>query len=145
MHLEQQRLFAADRDLRLALARSNWGRDSDWFVEVRGQRVALLTDPQWAEMFWVSYLITPLTEDPAVRTLMETPDFWWSEDVEFRNRALDLVAPFAFGSQAGASTDRIAMRGLYFSPRLTWTDQAMICFERLFRKKHRVKGPHSVS
>lgn len=134
--MEQQRHFATDRGLRLQVVRSNWGRDLGWFVELQGQRVALLTDPQWADMFWVSYLITPLTDDPGVRALLEKPEFWWSEDVRFRSRGIDFVAPFAFGAGAGPSSGRIAMRGLYFVPRLTWFDRVILFYERLF-PKHR--------
>jgi len=132
--LEQQRRFATDRALRLRLARANWGGRAGWFVEWRGQRVALLTDPKWEEMFWISYLITPLTNEPAVRALMEQPDFWGSEDVLFRDREIDFVAPFAFGALAGPRSGRIAMRGLYFNLRLTWFDRLVLFYERVFRK-----------
>jgi len=132
---EQQRQVAADRALRQRLIRSNYGRNCGWFVEGRGQRLATLTEPQWAEMFWTSYLITPLTEDPTALARLATPEFWWGEDVPFRNREFDFMAPFALGAGAGPAAGRIAMRGLYFNVGLTWLDPAWLFYERFFPKK----------
>jgi hypothetical protein len=116
---EQQRQMASDRELRLRIEASNSGRSGGWFVEFKGERIAELTEPKWDDMFWVLYRITPLTEDPAIRALLETPDFWWSDDVVCRSREFGFIAPFAFGSGRGPSDGWISMRGLYLNFEVT--------------------------
>lgn len=38
--------------------------NNDWFLELNGQRLAVLYDPQWTEMFWNSYRVDLLVDVP---------------------------------------------------------------------------------
>jgi hypothetical protein len=54
-------LKRCDRERRLRIFETNYGREAGWYVEHAGRRVALLTAPRFEEMFWDSYRIEPLT------------------------------------------------------------------------------------
>jgi hypothetical protein len=77
----------------------------------------MLIAPQWEEMFWVSYLIVPLTDDIDLRQRLRMGSFWhdWTDErIVFRNREFGTIARLAFPAiyplrEAG----RISMRGLY--------------------------------
>lgn len=49
---------------------------SVWYVEYRGERIGLLTDPQFADMFWTSFRLVPLTKKPEVLASLYTDGFW---------------------------------------------------------------------
>jgi hypothetical protein len=49
-----------DRRRRLALFESDCGRKTGWYVEYEGRPIAVLTDPRYEDMFWVSYHIEAL-------------------------------------------------------------------------------------
>jgi hypothetical protein len=66
-----------------------------------------------AEMFWVSYALEPLVDDPAERERIVSDRTWWHQSgLKFRNREFGIVAPLAF---AGGVTEsgRVVMRALY--------------------------------
>ena len=51
-----------------ALCRDESGRpildcDDEWWLEVDGERIALLTDRRCEEMFWSSFLVLPAKDD----------------------------------------------------------------------------------
>lgn len=78
-----------------------------------------MDEPQWEEMFWVSYRLTPTTDDPVLKERLLSESFWgaksdeWSKLV-FRSRATSLVAEKAFPSiQAFVGPQRVNMRALY--------------------------------
>ena len=130
-HKQQQARFAADRELRIRVAASNYGRDSGWHVESDGQPVATLSDPQWDDMFWVSYAYSPTNDvAAAVRPQLDSTEFWLRDDLIYRSREFDMVAPFAFAAGAGPQTGRISIRGLYFSPVLTLYDRLLLWWRR---------------
>src|SRR4051812_21159610 len=40
-----------------------WTSENEWYVELNGERIAILSDVQFEDMFWVSCRIKPLTKD----------------------------------------------------------------------------------
>ena len=105
---------------------ANYGRDFEWFVESDGQRVAMLADPQWDDMFWTSYAYAPVADATADCDDLDSPGFWLRDDLIFRSREFDLVVPGAFAALGGPQSGRISMRGLYFSPTLTFWDRVVL-------------------
>ncbi len=65
------------RRCRRRIFETDYGRDAGWFVEDRGRRVAQLTDWRYEEMFWDSYRIEPLTDDPIEREELLNSDERW--------------------------------------------------------------------
>ena len=111
---------------RLRLIETDCGRDSGWYVERDGVRLALLSDCRSEEMFWDSYQLEPLTDDEALnRSLLS--DFWegaeW-HNVYFRNREFpELTVSGAFPSgMPFQKPGRLMIRGLYWCPlpRMPW-------------------------
>ena len=66
---------------RLRIFETDYGRQVGWFMEHHGRRVAELTEPRCEDMFWDSYRIDLLTDDPAER---EARDFEWRESNQAR-------------------------------------------------------------
>jgi hypothetical protein len=52
------------RRRRLPIFASYCGRQGGWFVEYQGRCLAALTDPRFVDMFWDSYRIEIVTDDP---------------------------------------------------------------------------------
>jgi hypothetical protein len=107
----------AERERRLQIIETNYGRDAGWFVEHHGRRVAQLTEPLFDEMFWDSYTIEPLTDDPAEREeLIHSSDLWLDCEFVCRSRRFGTVAtnPFPAG-QPFPEPGRVVMRALYLS------------------------------
>lgn len=77
------------------LRRSCGGRELGWFLERRGVRLARLTEPQYAEMFWVQYRVTPM---PGIswETLANSNLWVTSAANRFRNAATGDAAQDAF-------------------------------------------------
>jgi hypothetical protein len=126
---------------RLRIIETDYGRESGWYVEVDGRKIARLVDPQWEEMFWDSYRLEPLTEDSEERAMLYSADFWHSGKAVYLNVEFDVVAPFAF---AGGSSDelstrlretgRLSMGGLYLLvPSYPW-DWLLLWFRRRWNK-----------
>lgn len=93
------------------------GRSEGWDVELDGRAVAFLDQPRFEDMFWISYRITPTTEDADLAAQLLSEEFWRDRPLtglRFRSRALGLVAPHAFPS-AGPFVEpgRLNMRALY--------------------------------
>lgn len=53
------------------------GREYGWIVKKDGMVIAELVDFIDFEMFWVSYLIVPKTNDEKILNELKTPDFWY--------------------------------------------------------------------
>jgi hypothetical protein len=87
-----------------ALCRDESGRpildcDDEWWLEVDGERIALLTDRRREEMFWSSFLLLPAKDDPVQLQQLGDKEFWLQlarENCTFRSRSHGLVATFAF-------------------------------------------------
>jgi hypothetical protein len=90
-----------------------------WVVERDGRAVAILTDPQWEDMFWTSYRIEPLGGDHDERAAILSDGFWHDEFLDrtrYRNQA---AGWYSWGWWAAPRTGvvrdgRIIMRGLYW-------------------------------
>src|SRR5262249_43960439 len=107
-----------NRRRRLELWESNLGGACGWNVELDGRPVALLTDGQLAEMFWNSYRLTPLTEDPEQRRRILTARDWWMgqwDRITYRSRAIGVPADGAYlAGYVFNSEGRVVIRsGLY--------------------------------
>ncbi|WP_265595964.1 hypothetical protein [Verrucomicrobium sp. BvORR106] len=77
-------------------------RDDEWWLEVNGERIALLRDRRSVEMFWSSFLVVPVTENPVWLRQLGERDFWLSltpENCTFRNRSRDVVSSHPFAAQ----------------------------------------------
>jgi len=103
----------------LQLIESNYGRDSGWYVERDSKRIAVLTDCRFVEMFWDSYLVEPVSDEPELNQRLLS-DFWEGNDwvgVVFVNREFpQVIAANAFpGARPIIEPGRILMRGLYCS------------------------------
>ncbi len=99
---------------RLQIIESDYGRKHGWYLEYHGARLAVLMDPMWAEMFWVTYRIEPLTDDPRILDMLSSRLFWYSDELTFRNRVFDdEVIDHAFGNPE-RSGNEVTMRSLYF-------------------------------
>lgn len=132
---EQQARLAADRELRLRVAEGVHCR-TGWQVEMETDRrpLVFLTDPQWDDMFWVSYAYTAASDMPAERAALDTTEFWTRDDLLYRSRDIDLIAPYAFAALGGPSSGRISIRGLYLVPKLSRYERFLLW---LRRRKHR--------
>jgi hypothetical protein len=124
----------ADMNRRLRIIESRHGRDGGWFVEVQGQKVAILTDCRWEDMFWESYRVEPAPSDPEQADAVLTEEFWNRMDVYQpvnRSREFGEMAANAFAARQEAGTGvsvtgRVLMRGLYLVvPHYPWDRLAM--------------------
>ena len=93
-----------------------------WFVERDSRTVALLTDPQYVDMFWDAWRLEPLVEDSSERAIIMSNGYWNDEFLPrtvFRSReyvrlrpAFGLVTLFATGDLSCAlSISRFADLG----------------------------------
>ncbi|HSJ02481.1 MAG TPA: hypothetical protein VK956_08515 [Verrucomicrobium sp.] len=92
--------------------------DGDWWLEIAGERVTLLTDPQWEDMFWTSFRVEPVTADPILLAQLATSEFRNTIEIQdrvvWRHRTTQATAPNAFpGMNPQTLPERITMRGLY--------------------------------
>ena len=102
---------------RLTIWETNYGRDAGWILERGGRPIAILSDPRYEDMFWDSYKLEIVAEDPELRARIATKEFWdepLTEGLVYRNRLLGDTAnhPFAAASPF-PEPGRILMRGLY--------------------------------
>jgi hypothetical protein len=101
---------------RLRVWESDWGRSDGWDL-VDGRVVAVMDEPRWEDMFWMSYRVTPMTDDPALAAALTSEDFWTAGDYDklvFRSRATGLVAEHAVPSgRPLVGPQRVNMRALY--------------------------------
>ena len=102
---------------RLRIWETNYGRDAGWVIERRGEAIAVLTDLRFEDMFWDSYRIEVVTNDPELRQRMQTAEFWSaaeSEGLAWRSREFGEVADGAFPALSPfPEPGRITMRHLY--------------------------------
>jgi hypothetical protein len=88
-----------------------------WSVEVDGRPIALLSEArcQLETPHWLSYVITPLTEDAQERAQLLTLQFWHSDRPKYRSRRFGVIASGALvsGIPPCPHTHRLIMRGPY--------------------------------
>ncbi len=101
--------------LRQEICQSDFAREAGWWVEENGRCLARLSDPQYADMFWVSYAITPLSGDPAERAVILSEEFWRDRQLRFRSIEFNKYAENAFPAVIHPLADpgRVTMRALY--------------------------------
>jgi hypothetical protein len=110
-------VLSPEQERRLQIFESDYGRMGGWHVEHNGFRIAVLSDPQFEDMFWDSYAIEPLSTDDHERCrLLESEEFWLEEEFTYRSRQFDEIAENAFPALTPfISPGRINMRGLYLT------------------------------
>ncbi|WAS96253.1 hypothetical protein [Nannocystis punicea] len=99
---------------------TDYGRSEGWDVVLEERAIACLSEPRFEDMFWISYRVTPLTDDPELAAQLLTPEFWREESrrgrLRYRSRALGVFAPHAFASLGDHEPGRATMRALYLTP-----------------------------
>lgn len=126
-------------DRRLRIWETNYGRDCGWVIERKGKPIAILTEPRWEEMFWDSYRLEIVADDPDLRALMITKEFWATAEAEnlgWRNREIGEVAEFAFPALSPfPEPGRLMMRGLYLAIGEPWPwDWIVLWIRRWLRR-----------
>ena len=105
---------------RIAILESNEGRNSGWFVlSPSNEPIATLTDCCcWVEMFWDSFLVTPL--DGHDETL--THAFWYPACHQLRNIEFPNYETEVFGHFEPES-NRVTLRFAYIPVNFNWLDR----------------------
>jgi hypothetical protein len=105
---------------------SNFGRDAGWMGLCDGAPAVLLDDCHWADMFWDTYRVEIVTEDPALEREMLAPDYWrgdgWARIVWGNLRFPEVeVLPHSFPAAGGLDeAGRLPMRSLDLNVRGPW-------------------------
>jgi hypothetical protein len=97
------------------LLESAFGRHDGWYVEFEGEIVGELTDPQFADMFWVSYAVHQAKGD---RSAVLHDDALWNDcRFVFRSRRTGERAKnaLAWGVRPAIQDGRVEMRALYLT------------------------------
>ena len=115
-----------------------------WIVERKGKPVALLTDPQFEEMFWTSWKLEPLSDHPDERAVIFTTEYWdpkFDSETVYRSRDFGRVAPNAFPAldPFGDASDRLVMRALGSPSPRPWPWDRLIMW---LRKRTKVPSGH---
>lgn len=115
--------IANSREARLLYFESS---TNDWYLELEGQRLAVLRDPEWAEMFWSSFRADLLEETPEVAYTAFSLRDWDACRYTLRHVDSGVTAPFALiagfnvdefkGDRIYAPVGRITLRGVYPDP-----------------------------
>lgn len=122
--------FLASYWRRLKILATDYGRDAGWVIERQSQPIAVLSDRRYEEMFWDSYKMEVVTDDPMLRKQVWTKEFWdraVSEGLIWRNREFNEVAPNAF--PAGSpfpQPGRLMVRGLYLMRTAPWPWECLL-------------------
>jgi hypothetical protein len=97
------------------LLESAFGRRDGWYVEFEGEVVGELTDPRFADMFWVSYAVHRPNGGRAA--VLDDDTLWNDCRFVFRSRRTGEQAKnaFAWGVRPTIQHGRVAMRGLYLT------------------------------
>lgn len=119
------------------LARTNFGRQSGWIVELDGCPIGQLTDCVKTDMFWDSYAIAPI--HAADTSNLYNDELWNSAKFCFRNRESGEYANDAFcgGAPPFVKSGRILMRRLYLSPQHRSELLLVGMLSKLMRSCHR--------
>jgi hypothetical protein len=133
-------MVSEDLDRRLRIIESSYGREYGWYLEQQGVCIAVLSEPKWVEMFWVAYRIEPTSDDPEVREMLRSDQFWMSCDYVFRNRGFrEEVVDRAFGNR-DPQEDEVTVRGLYITIKEPTLCETVRCFRRLRRARRRMEA-----
>ena len=102
------------------LWRSAYGRKDGWDIELGGQVVGTLSEPEYADMFWVSYRVNQVHESTGA--VLADPENWLHH-FRYRSRSMGEYAEHAFSAAPGKAYphgSRVSMRALYLLPRNWW-------------------------
>jgi hypothetical protein len=116
---------------------SGCGRRYGWFIEREGQRVGILSDPTFADCFWVRYRITPLSDSKEALGLLFEDDYWVSPKYRFINREFSGYYVHAFGP-VDSDRHHVIMRGLHLNVEFS-TYERIVGWHRIrraFRKSN---------
>jgi hypothetical protein len=90
---------------------------AELLVERNGRVFALLDDPEYFEMFWVKWRITPMTADPAKRSDALSESFWRADkacsDTVLRCKKTGQVAGGFWPPTEAMEGERLKLRGAY--------------------------------
>jgi hypothetical protein len=100
--------------------------EQQWFVERDGVRVAYLRAPEFVEMFWMSYEVVPLSNDPAERARVLSPDFWNLELLANTQFVSGVFGHTAAAFWSHFESGRLTMRGLYHGVPASWWDRTVM-------------------
>src|ERR1700722_4882464 len=110
---------------RLRIWETNYGRDAGWVIERRDRPIALLTDPRYEDMFWDSYRMQVVTDEPELERRMQTEAFWSAAEAEglvWPAREVGEVAIGAFPAiPPFPEPGRLKMRRLYLEIGDPWS------------------------
>jgi hypothetical protein len=86
-----------------------------WSVELDGEPIAALSSPtrEMDAPYWMTYVIEPLTEDPALKAQLFDLAFWQSGKLAYRSRKLGVLAEGVIVGDVPVCprTRRITVRG----------------------------------
>ena len=104
---------------RMAIVVANFGRDFGWHVlSSDDEPLAALTECTSVDMFWNSYLVTPL----AGHTATLTESFWHPDRHNIRNIRYPNFIVQAFG-HFDCESNRVTLRSTYISVDFSWLER----------------------
>lgn len=130
---------------RLRIWETNFGRDAGWIAERDGIPLAVLTEPRFEDMFWDSYHLEVIAEDPEIRTAMLSEEFWHGNGwvgLVYRNREFGEIVEIAFPAvDAFPEPGRLMIRALYLPIGQPWPwDWLVLWVRRLWQRKDSTHG-----
>jgi hypothetical protein len=132
---------------RLRIWETIYGRDAGWVIERQGRRIAVLTDPRPEDMFWDSYRMDVVADDPELARRMQTKEFWAVAEAEglvWRSLEFGDVAAYAFPAMSPfPKPGRLMMRGLHLAIGAPWPWDWVVLWAR--RRKGRCRIMHDDS
>ena len=105
----------------LRIWETDYGRDSGWLIEREGQTIAMLSDARWDDLFWHSYHLEVVTDDPKLRQRILNREFWTNakrEGLVWRSTEFGEAVEGAYSAGCPfAEPGRLLMRGLHIAVR----------------------------
>ena len=91
--------------------------NKEWFIEYQGEVIGELIEPEYDDMFWVSYQLIQLDKDAAKN--LSSIELWNQCVFQFRNKKTGNYAPNAIIAGKHLLSNkmndkRISMRALYY-------------------------------
>jgi hypothetical protein len=86
-----ERINTVPNEQRIEFFETHYGFVYGWIVEHNDIPVAEINDPEYYDMFWTRWKVTPLISDASTMSALATDDFWASSSVRYRNKKLDVV------------------------------------------------------
>ena len=84
----------------------------EMFMEYQGRCIAILRNPQFADMFWTSFDVVPISDsDQALKSMMSGQQGSLKELQVFRYSSTGVVAELAIPSAEGIVDGRLKVRG----------------------------------